>query len=66
VLIIGSGLSLVGSAGGKFTHGRQGEEIFCRVDKKFPHLAIPDLPQKTDLNSPEGACEKRYRFPTVG
>jgi hypothetical protein len=58
---VSGGLSLVGQAGGKLRRGRQGKQIFWQA-KKFPHLATPDLSEKTDLQfKPE-----RNRFFRVG
>ena len=61
VFNVAGGLSLVGKTCGKLKYGRQGEEIFFG-SKKFPHLAIPELPEKTDLKfKPE-----RYRYCPAG
>jgi hypothetical protein len=61
VFNVSGGLSLVGQACGKLKRGSKVSKFFWQA-KKFPHLAIPELPEKTDLRfEPE-----RYRFCSAG
>jgi hypothetical protein len=58
---VSGGLSLVGQACGKLKRGSKVSKFFWPA-KKFPHLAIPDLPEESDLEFKPERC----RFCPVG